>query len=153
MDIISPGSADTKSPKTPILPADGYQNMYPFTIAAFGHDEAGRLYVINYGAAVWEQEPPRFTSVEHFENGGIYLIQDDLLQFTVHQKIERNQIILEWQSALGVKYSVQSSRDSHHWSDIRQMVRGNGGVLTVSGLPNNPKVLYRVIVSSSTHGI
>jgi hypothetical protein len=118
---------------------------YPFIITAFGQDEKGRLYVANYGAPYWVQEPPNYTSVEQIGGGGIYLIQDNLLQFSVHEVVDHNRVTLEWQTAPAVKYHIQKSVDLRHWFDIRDEIIGKGWVLSVSDLPYNSNIYYRVV--------
>ncbi len=128
----------------PTVKAVNAVSEHPFAITAFGRDEEGRLYVANYGAAYWVQEPPNFTPVEKFGGGGIYLIQDDLLQFTLHEVVDRNRMTLEWQSAPGIRYNIQESSGSSRWFNIRPEMMGDGGVLSVSGLPSNSMISYRV---------
>jgi Glucose / Sorbosone dehydrogenase len=149
--VVAPTIATEKSSSTSLtaapasVPATNTVPEYPFIITAFGQDEKGRLYVANYGAPYWVQEPPNYTSVEQFGGGGIYLIQDDLLQFSVHEIVDRNRVTLEWQTAPAVKYHVQKSVDLRHWFDIQREIIGNGWVLSVSDLPYNSSIFYRVI--------
>ena len=140
--ILTPGNL-TATPST-VLAANTVPE-YPFVITAFGRDEEGRLYVANYGAGYWVQEPTNNTSVEKFGGGGIYLITDDLLQFTVHEVVDHNGVTLEWQSAPGIRYRIQESSGSSRWFDFRPEMMGNGGVLSASNLPYNSRISYRVI--------
>ena len=146
VSIVAPADVNEKSSSTSlkVVPAVSTVPQYPFIITAFGHDEKGRLYVANYGAPYWIQEPPNYTSVEQFGGGGIYLIQDDLLQFSVHEVVDHNRVTLEWQTAPAVKYHIQKSVDLRHWFDIRNEIIGNGWVLSVFDLPYNSSIFYRV---------
>lgn len=144
-------ATSTSIPRTPVIiqttqQADS-QPQHPIIISAFGLDEKGRLYVVDYGSAYWTQGgPPNYTPVEKFAGGGIYQIQDDLLQFTVRQIIHGHQVTLEWQSAPGVRYRIQESVNLHRWFNVRPEMTGNGWVLSVSNLPLNSRIFYRVTV-------
>ena len=92
----------------------------PFNIAAFGRDEAGRVYVANYGAPYYIQVPPEFDSVEKWTGGGIYRIDDDPLQFTATTVTNRNRLTLEWQSIPGLTYKSKhlSTRIAGSWFEL-----------------------------------
>ena len=122
-------------------------NTYPFTIAAFGTDEAGQIYVANYGIGYWTQEPPAFTSVEEFAGGGIYLLQDDPLESAAQTVVTGRHASLEWQSLAGVTYRCQASLDSIHWFDFGRAMIGNGKKVAVS-IPHPTSLHYRVVAAA-----
>jgi hypothetical protein len=149
--VVAPNAGNKQSISASITssPATGQAAdavpEYPFIITAFGRDEEGRLYIANYGAPYHVQEPPSFHSVEEFGGGGIYLIQDDLLQFAVHEVVEHNRVTLEWQSGPGIRYRIQESSGASRWIDLRPDMMGNGGVLSASTPLHNSRMSFRVI--------
>jgi hypothetical protein len=131
---------------------DRFFEQRPFRISAFGEDEEGRLYVANYGTTIATLiQDPYWHVVESIGGGGIYLIEDDLLVFSVRQQLEsKKRLRLEWQSAPGMSYRVQVSTDLVHWKNFRGPVQGTGGILSMKNVPveKGARRFYRVVATS-----
>ena len=124
----------------------------PRLLAASISDGARLLYVANYGASIWWQEPPTMLSVEHILGGGIYRMEDDLSVFSVRASggIGGRPLILEWFSAAGRNYQIQHSADLQGWHNALEPVAGVDGPLSVQ-VPaegSTASHYYRVIILS-----
>jgi hypothetical protein len=108
-------------------------DLRPFLITAFGEDEAGRIYVANYGATVYIQQPPDWHAVPRVVGGGIYVIEDDHLTFALRQRLTDGgkQLVLEWQSDAGTTYQVQFSTDLAQWENVGTPFSGTGETLSL----------------------
>jgi hypothetical protein len=125
-------------------------DMRPFRITAFGEDESGRIYVANYGVTVFYQEPPSWHAVSRIVGGGIYLIADDPLTFSIRSRIAADsQVALEWQSAPEMTYQMQISRDLVHWEDVELALTGTGEPLSVPHAPaaGDTSCFFRIVAT------
>ncbi len=135
-------------------PTNPNYELRPFQIAAFGQGEDGRIYVANYGTktSYLLQTPyyPYSQLVTNISGGGVYLIEDDLSQFSVRPSpADANTLRLEWHSTPALNYQIQVSSDLKQWFDATPVWPGTGDILTftnvaVAGADRN---FFRVIAS------
>jgi hypothetical protein len=59
--------------------------------------------------------------------------------------VEDKNLVLRWQSAVGVRYQVQESTALSAWSDVGQPVDGNGTMLSWSQAISSPAKFFRIV--------
>lgn len=122
----------------------------PFRITAFSQDEWGRTYVANYGATVYYQVPPDFHAVSAIVGGGVYRIEDDLTQFSVHPTVRPGEcVVFGWHSVRELAYQPQVSSNLTDWTAIGPTLPGTGALVSVTNdsAASPVHLFFRVLAS------